>query len=108
MHHNTMNMNTTMNTMNMGGSNGVQLELLPLEFNDIDEARRVNDMQVRASWKAKEKSRARKKAKLENNAGLNTTTAMSNGASAMSGSGTSGSSSLDGKEGSMNVDVSCI
>ena len=98
-----------MNTMH-GGNAGVQLELLPLEFNDIDEARRVNDMQVRASWKAKEKSRARKKAKLENNAGLsNTTTAntMSN-ASAMSGSGTSGSSSLDGKEGSMNVDVSCI
>ena len=101
MHHNMMNMNT------MHGSNGVQLELLPLEFNDIDEARRVNDMQVRASWKAKEKSRARKKAKLENNAGMNTNNAMSN-ASAMSGSGTSGSSSLDGKEGSMNVDVSCI
>lgn len=104
MHHNMMNMNT------MHGSNGVQLELLPLEFNEIDEARRVNDMQVRASWKAKEKSRARKKAKLENNAGMNTNNAatMNSSASAMSGSGTSGSSSLDGKEGSMNVDVSCI
>ena len=89
---NMMMMGTTMGT-------GVQLELLPMEFNEIDEARRVNDIQAKASWRAKEKSRARKKAKLENNNGSNNT---------MSSNSASGGSSLDGKEGSMNVDVSLI
>jgi hypothetical protein len=44
-----------------------QLELLPMEFKELDEARRVSDLAAQASWRAKEKSRARKKAKLDNN-----------------------------------------
>ena len=42
-----------------------QLELLPMEFAEIDEARRLSDIAAKATTKAKEKSRARKKAKLE-------------------------------------------
>jgi len=42
-----------------------QLELLPMEFTELDEARRLSDIADKATAKAKEKSRARKKAKLE-------------------------------------------
>ena len=42
-----------------------QLELLPMEFAELDEARRLSDIADKATAKAKEKSRARKKAKLE-------------------------------------------
>jgi len=49
---------------------GCPLELLPMEFSELDEARRVADLAAKASWRAKEKSRARKKAKLDNNGGV--------------------------------------
>ncbi|KAL9182510.1 hypothetical protein ACHAXT_013162 [Thalassiosira profunda] len=48
-----------------GGPGGQSLELLPMEFAELDEARRVADLAAKASWRAKEKSRARKKARLE-------------------------------------------
>lgn len=43
---------------------------MPMEFSEVDEARRVADMSARASWRAKEKSRARKKAKLDDHGGV--------------------------------------
>ncbi len=41
------------------------LELLPMEFVELDEARLVADHAARATWRAKEKSRAKKRAKLD-------------------------------------------
>ena len=52
-----------------GGGGGCTLELLPMEFAELDEARRVADLAARASWRAKEKSRARKRAKLDGGGG---------------------------------------
>ncbi|KAL3826256.1 hypothetical protein ACHAXA_006284, partial [Cyclostephanos tholiformis] len=52
-----------------GGTRGCMLELLPMEFVEIDEARRVADQEARASWRAKEKSRAKKRAKLDGGGG---------------------------------------
>ena len=52
-----------------GGGGGCPLELLPMEFAELDEARRVADLAARASWRAKEKSRARKRAKLDGGGG---------------------------------------
>ncbi len=48
-----------------GGGGGCPLDLLPMEFGDLDEARRVADLTTRASLRAKEKNRSRKKAKIE-------------------------------------------
>lgn len=77
-----------------GGGGGCQLELLPMEFGDLDEARRVADLAAKASWRAKEKSRSRKKAKLENNNGSagGGSSASGGGSSASAGVGVSGSS----------------
>lgn len=57
-----------------------------MEFTELDEARRVADLAAKASWRAKEKQRARKKAKLDN------------GGSSTSAAG-QGGGSADGKEG---------
>lgn len=61
-----------------------------MEFGDLDEARRVADLAAKASWRAKEKSRSRKKAKLENNNGS------AGGGSSASGGGSSASASAGG------------
>lgn len=64
-----------------GAAQQQALELLPMEFAELDEARRVADLAAKASWRAKEKNRARKKAKLDSSGGQG-----------------SASSSLDGKD----------
>lgn len=76
---------------NSGGA-GCPLELLPMEFGDLDEARRVAELAAKASWRAKEKNRSRKKAKIE---------IVTNGGSTGSNGGTSSNvsatNSMDGQ-----------
>ena len=81
-----------------GGGGGCSLDLLPMEFTELDEARRVADLAAKASWRAKEKSRARKKAKLDNNGG----SAVSSSNSSVTGS------SLDGKGDDTAMEVRLI
>ncbi|KAL7535321.1 hypothetical protein ACHAXR_007945 [Thalassiosira sp. AJA248-18] len=81
-----------------GAKQGCPLELLPMEFTELDEARRVADLAAKASWRAKEKSRARKKAKLDNNGGASS----SGGVNSSSAS----CSSLDSKDVSMDLNPS--
>ena len=47
-----------------GTGGGCPLELLPMEFAELNEVRRVADLAACASWRAKEKSCARMRAKL--------------------------------------------
>lgn len=65
-------MNANGNSSSSGGGGGNTssssshpLELLPMEFDELDESRRVATLTEAASRRAKEKQRARKKAKLE-------------------------------------------
>lgn len=71
-----------------GGGGGCPLDLLPMEFGDLDEARRVADSATKASLRAKEKNRSRKKAKIE------TVTSGGGGTS----SNASAANSVDGQE----------
>ncbi|KAK1735930.1 hypothetical protein QTG54_013377 [Skeletonema marinoi] len=57
--------NTTTNGTTNESRPSHPLELLPMEFDELDESRRVATLTEAASRRAKEKQRARKKAKLE-------------------------------------------
>eukprot|EP00574_Skeletonema_japonicum_P004047 CAMPEP_0201726414 /NCGR_PEP_ID=MMETSP0593-20130828/9431_1 /ASSEMBLY_ACC=CAM_ASM_000672 /TAXON_ID=267983 /ORGANISM="Skeletonema japonicum, Strain CCMP2506" /LENGTH=952 /DNA_ID=CAMNT_0048217889 /DNA_START=1 /DNA_END=2859 /DNA_ORIENTATION=+ len=66
-----LNNNNNNGTTNPNNNNSEQnrpshpLELIPMEFDELDESRRVATLTEAASRRAKEKQRARKKAKLE-------------------------------------------
>ena len=59
-----LNSNGTTNGTTTGDGTTQPLELLPMEFDELDESRRVAALTEAASRRAKEKQRARKKAKL--------------------------------------------
>eukprot|EP00577_Skeletonema_sp_RCC1716_P004959 CAMPEP_0113403266 /NCGR_PEP_ID=MMETSP0013_2-20120614/17731_1 /TAXON_ID=2843 ORGANISM="Skeletonema costatum, Strain 1716" /NCGR_SAMPLE_ID=MMETSP0013_2 /ASSEMBLY_ACC=CAM_ASM_000158 /LENGTH=1141 /DNA_ID=CAMNT_0000288723 /DNA_START=79 /DNA_END=3504 /DNA_ORIENTATION=+ /assembly_acc=CAM_ASM_000158 len=96
--------NTTTNGNTNESRPSHPLELLPMEFDELDESRRVATLTEAASRRAKEKQRARKKAKLESNvmAGQQQQHQNNNGSSSnvtLSTANSSGSTAGGGMEG---------
>mmetsp|Transcript_7907 Transcript_7907/g.11988 ORF Transcript_7907/g.11988 Transcript_7907/m.11988 type:complete len:1048 (-) Transcript_7907:200-3343(-) len=96
--------NTTTNGNTNESRPSHPLELLPMEFDELDESRRVATLTEAASRRAKEKQRARKKAKLESTvmAGQQQQQHQNNGSSSnvtLSTANSSGTSTAGGMEG---------